>query len=111
VGVESSLFATAADLESGINQCLKVHGDYLGISAPGQIALNPNIVKVRGRDSQMLLAWINATQADLVSKETFLRWAVEHEYLPADTDISKEIDLIGEQIRVKLGPGGAKVPE
>jgi hypothetical protein len=56
--VEASLVGVASSLSEGINECLALHGAYLGVDG-GKVEFSGEILVERGADSQMMLAYTN----------------------------------------------------
>ncbi len=93
VELESSLGLFALQFAEGVNQALRFHADWLNQPA-AIVKLSGDIVRDKGRDSQMLLAYSALADRGQLSQASFLALLQGQEFLPADLDLSLEPETL-----------------
>jgi hypothetical protein len=93
VELEGNLSTFAERFSQGLNQALAFHGEYLGLSG-GKLQLSGNIIKDKGRDSQMLLAYSAMGDRRQISQQSLLKLLTDLEFLPPDFNAAAEPPLL-----------------
>jgi hypothetical protein len=95
--LESSLQGFADQFATGASEALNIHASYLRLPANCAVKLVGDVVREKGRDSQMLLAMSNLPEKDLLSKQAFLEWLKDQQYYES-LDVGEEIRRTGEKV-------------
>ncbi|HEY9747453.1 MAG TPA: DUF4055 domain-containing protein [Allocoleopsis sp.] len=90
VELESSLQAFATQFAEGINQALAIHAFYLGQQSGGRVTLSGEVVREKGRDSQMLLAYSAMGDRRQLSRRSLLQLLKDQQFLPESFDVNQE---------------------
>jgi len=91
VELESTLEGFCSSFGDGVNDALRVHGAYLGITDPGTVSLSGDILKEDPRDFQLLDTLGKLDYQNQLSRETFLTLLKNAGFLPEDFDLSSEL--------------------
>jgi hypothetical protein len=89
VELEGNLSTFAERFSLGLTQALAFHAAYLGV-AGGQLKLSGNVIRDKGRDSQMLLAYSAMGDRRQLSQRSLLQLLVDQEFLPDNFDVASE---------------------
>lgn len=90
VELESNLQSFADQFCEGLNQALYYHAIYEGLDSGGQIKLSGDIIRDKGRDSQMLLAYSAMEDRGQISQRSLLQILKDQEFLPDDFQFEAE---------------------
>lgn len=90
VELESNLQTFADQFCEGLNEALRYHAAYLGISDGGKLKLSGDIIRDKGRDSQMLLAYSAMGERRQLDNRSLLQLLKDQEFLPEEFDIDSQ---------------------
>lgn len=94
VELESNLEMFVSQFGQGLREVLRCHAAYLGISDGGNLKLSGDILRDKGRDSQMLLAYSVMGDRRQISQRSLLQLLKEQEFLPDDFDVEAETGIL-----------------
>ncbi|MEL7314639.1 MAG: DUF4055 domain-containing protein [Cyanobacteria bacterium J06559_3] len=80
--VESKLFLYAQDFAEGLSRCLDVTAKYLGLDHGGRAVLDTKFFEAAAADPQLLLAYLNMHERELLSRDEVRSLAQEKKFFP-----------------------------